>query len=77
MSSSESESLSNTPSRQSSLKNSKIESKKDVKIIGNSMLNGINEEGLSDDRYKVKVKITWVQQQKTFVTLSNLKHQII
>ena len=55
-SSSESESLSNTSSRQSSLKNSKIESKKDVIIIGDSMLNGINEEGLSDDRFQVKVK---------------------
>ena len=55
-SSSESESLSNTSSRQSSLKNSKTESKKDVIIIGDSMLNGINEEGLSDDRHKVKVK---------------------
>ena len=55
-SSPESEPLSNTSSRQSSLKNSKIESKKDVIIIGDSMLNGINEEGLSDDRYKVKVK---------------------
>ena len=49
-SSSELESLSNTSS------NSKIESKKDVIIIGDSMLKGINEEGLSDDRYKVKVK---------------------
>ena len=54
-SSSESESLSNTSSRQSSLKNSKIESKKNI-IIGDSMLNSINDEGLSDDRYKVKVK---------------------
>ena len=40
--SSESESLSNASSRQSSLKISKIESKKDVIIIGDSMLNGIN-----------------------------------
>ena len=55
-SSSESEPLSNTPPRQSSLKNSKIESKIDVIIIVDSMLNGINEEGLSDDRYKIKVK---------------------
>ena len=54
--SSESESLSNTSSRQSSLKNSKIESKKDFIIIADSMLNGIHEEGLSVDRYKVKVK---------------------
>ena len=54
-SSSESESLSNTSSRQSSLKNAKIESKKNI-IIGDSMLNSINDEGLSDDRYKVKVK---------------------
>ena len=56
-SSSESESLPNTSSRQSSLTNSKIESKKDVIIIGDSKLNGINEEGLSDDTYKVNVKI--------------------
>ena len=55
-SSSESELLSNTSPRQSSRKNSKIESKKDIIIIGDSMLNGINEEGLFDDRYKVKVK---------------------
>ena len=55
-SSSESEPLSNTSSRQSSLKNSKTESKKDAIIIGDSMLNSINEEGLSDDRYNVKVK---------------------
>ena len=54
-SSPESEPLSNASSRQSSFKNSKIESKKDVIIISDSMLNGINE-GLSDDRYKVKVK---------------------
>ena len=54
--SSKSESLSNTWSKQSSLKNSKIESKKDVIITGDSMLNGINEEGLSDGRCKVKVK---------------------
>ena len=54
-SSPESGPLSNTSSKQSSLKNSKIESKKDVIIIGDSMLNGINE-GLSDDRFKVKVK---------------------
>ena len=55
-SSPESEPLSNTSSRQSSLKNSKIENKKDVIIIGDSRLNGINEERLSNDRYKVKVK---------------------
>ena len=54
--SSESEPLPNASSRQSYLKNSKIESKKDVIIIGDSMLNGINEKGISDDRYKVKVK---------------------
>ena len=53
---SESQPLSNTSSRQSSLKNSKTESKKDVIIIGDSMLNCINEEDLSDDRYKGKVK---------------------
>ena len=51
----ESESLADMSSKQSSFKNSKIESKKDVIIISDSMLNGINE-GLSDDRYKVKVK---------------------
>ena len=45
-SSSKSEPSSNTSSRQSSLKNSKTESKKDVIIIGDSMLNGINEEGI-------------------------------
>ena len=45
-SSPESEPLSNTSSRQSSLKNSKIENKKDVIIIGDSRLNGINEERL-------------------------------
>ena len=50
----ESESLANMSSKQS-FKNSKIKSKKDVIIISDSMLNGINE-GLSDDRYKVKVK---------------------
>ena len=55
-SSSESESLSNASSRYSSLNNSKIESKKDVIIISDSMLNSINEKGLSDDRYKIKVK---------------------
>ena len=55
-SSSESEPLSNTSSRKSSFKNSKIESKKDDIIIGNSVLNCINEKGLSDERYKVKVK---------------------
>ena len=52
----ESESLADMSSKQSSFKNSKIESKKDVIIIGDSMLNGINEESLSDDRFKVKVK---------------------
>ena len=39
---SESESLYNTSSRQSSFKNYKIESKKDVIIIGHSILSGIN-----------------------------------
>ena len=53
---SESQPLSNTSSSQSSVKNSKTESKKDVIIIGDSMLNGTNEEDLSDDRYKGKVK---------------------
>ena len=43
-SSPELEPLSNTSSRQSSPKNSKTESKKDVIIIGDSMLNGINED---------------------------------
>ena len=43
-------------SKQSSLRNSKIESKKDVIIIGDSMLNGIIEEGRSDDRYKFKAQ---------------------
>ena len=69
---SESEPLSNTSSRQSSLKNSKIESNKDATIIRDSILNGINEEGLSDDR--LRLKITRVQQRKTSVTLSNLKY---
>ena len=54
-SSSESESLSNTSSRHASLKNSKIGSKKYIIIISDSLLKGIQEEGLSDDRYKVKV----------------------
>ena len=35
--------------------NSKIENEKDVITIGDSMLNGINREGLSNYRYKVKV----------------------
>ena len=47
-------------SRQSSLKNSKIESKKDVIII--------------DDSIRSRLKITRVQQRKTFGTLSNLKY---
>ena len=49
------------------------------------MLNGINEEGLSDDRYKIKVKnhsgatedicdFLNGRQRKTFVTFSNLKY---
>ena len=50
-SSSGSESLYNTSSRQSSFKNYKIESKKDVIIIGHSILSGINEEVLFDYRY--------------------------
>ena len=57
MSLSKSKPLSNTSSGQSSLENYKVESKKDVIIIGDSMLNGNNEEGLLDDRYKVKVEI--------------------
>ena len=55
-SSSESEASSNSSSRQLSLKNPKIESKKDVIIIGNSILNGMDEEHLLDDGCKVKVK---------------------
>ena len=50
--------------RQSFLKNSKIESKKDVIIIGDSMLDGINEAGLSDDVYiSSRLKITRVHQR--------------
>ena len=75
---SESKSLSFTSSKQSFIKNSKIESKKDVIIIGSSMLNGINEEGLSNDRCKIKVK-NHSGGRKTFVALSDLmcaKNQI-
>ena len=50
--------------RQSSLKNSKIESKKDVIIIDDSILDGINEAGLSDDVYiRSRLKITRVHQR--------------
>ena len=69
-SSSESESLSNTSSRQSSLKNSKIESKKDVIIIGKLLMKKVYP--MIDIRSRLK--ITRVQQRKTFVTLSNLKY---
>ena len=34
--------------------NSKTGYRKDVIIVGNCILNGVNEEGLSDDKYKME-----------------------
>ena len=39
------------------------------------MLNGVKEESLSDDRYKVKVENHSGATRKTFVTLSSLRSQ--
>ena len=61
-------------SGQSSLKNSKIESKKDVIFIDNSMLKISMKKVSPMIDIKSRLKVTQVQQRRTFITLSNLKY---
>ena len=43
--------------------------KKAVTIIGDSILNGIDQHGLSNESFKVRVKITKEQQQMVYATI--------
>ena len=62
------------PVGQSNLKNSKILGKNYVISIGDSMVNGINEEFYPIIVLKSRLKITQTQQREKFLTLTNLKY---